>query len=80
MLVFFYLNSKDEQKGSQSYLPGKRDYISMDDSDMAIIVFDYLISKEKEYEYKVPVALREDIGWEDIEKKFAISRINSLGL
>jgi len=62
------------QKGSQSYLPGKRDYISMDDSDMAIIVFDYLISKEKVYEYKVPVALREDI-----EKKFAISIINSLG-
>ena len=52
----------------------------MDDSDMAIIVFDYLISKEKVYEYKVPVALREDIGWEGIEKKFAISKINSLGL
>ncbi len=35
-LVFFYLNSKDEQKSSKLYLPGKRDYIPMDDSDMAI--------------------------------------------
>jgi len=86
-LVFFYLNSKDEQKGSKLYLPGKRDYIPMDDSDMAIIVFDYLISKEKVFEYKVPVALREDIGCiymaplkgknltecPGLKKKFAIS-------
>ncbi len=61
-LVFFYMNSKDELKSSKFYLPGKRDYIPMDDSDMAIIVFDYLISKEIVFEYKVPSVLKADIG------------------